>query len=314
MRAVSKVLAVVAILLAGTGLIGIGYTYTSSTDNTDNTVVSEYVVLTQTNYTFNDSAIFATDEITMPYTDFTSVITSLDGDNNTKIRITVSDRDKIDDYGIVKFFVSSTIDGDRHYAGFILTVTDVADTTPTITVDDNTIGSGTIGAAAGSGEYRFILQISGMKSQSTAKVSAETTLFILNGTDNLTAISGTDYSGKSLGTSALTADHSISTVDIKVRLASTGFKDLTDSGWIYVLVLTREGEASQYAYSIDGSNWSYAANGSLVLKEDKQYTSSLYLAGTKETDSSAYSWKDVPRTNGYVINNGKITFTYDSEN
>ena len=52
MNAISKVLAIVAIILAGSWLIGFAYSYTSASENTGNTSMSEYVVLSQSEYSF----------------------------------------------------------------------------------------------------------------------------------------------------------------------------------------------------------------------------------------------------------------------
>jgi len=57
MNSISKVLAIVGILLAGAWLIGFAYSYTSVSENTGNTTTSEYVVLNQSRYSFGSSSI-----------------------------------------------------------------------------------------------------------------------------------------------------------------------------------------------------------------------------------------------------------------
>ena len=75
MRAISKMLAVLGILLIGTCSIGVAYTYTSSTDNTDNTSQTEYVVLSQ-----EDGYTFGSKELT-----FTTVVIKDPQGTNPKI-------------------------------------------------------------------------------------------------------------------------------------------------------------------------------------------------------------------------------------
>ena len=57
MRCLSQILIILGILVAGTTLIGVSYSFTASTDNTDNTSQSEYVVLNQDSYSFGSAEL-----------------------------------------------------------------------------------------------------------------------------------------------------------------------------------------------------------------------------------------------------------------
>ena len=52
-------IAVIILLFAIFGLAGIGYAYTASTENTNNTTESQYILLSQSNYTFSAGASFS---------------------------------------------------------------------------------------------------------------------------------------------------------------------------------------------------------------------------------------------------------------
>ncbi len=305
--------AAMAVVILAAVFLQVGYAYTAMTQNTNNTVSSEYVVLSQTDYSFSNNAVFATDEITAQYSNFTYEVTSDTGAEDTIVCVTVSDRSTIAVYDIVKFRVSSTIQGVKHSAGFVLSITDTADSTPTITAADGAIVDGSIGAGTGSGSYAFNLKVDGMKSQPSAKASAAVTQYVMNGTTAITAVSGTNYAGKAVGDDTLKADHTTSTADLSIAVTSSGFTNLGSSGWMYILALTKDGETSQYAYSTNGSTWSYVSGSSWTLKENTAYTTTLYLAGYKAgTGSSAYAWEDVPSTDGAVITAGTVTFTHTS--
>ncbi len=304
--------AAAAVVILAAVFLQVGYAYTAMTQNTNNTVTSEYVVLSQTNYRFSNNAVFATDEITAQYSDFTSTVTSENGADDTVVCITVADRSTIAAYEIVKFRVMSTIQGVKHTAAFILSITSTDDSGKTITAADEEIVEGSIGAGSEDpGEYVFYLEVTGMKSQPSVKTGAAVTQYVMNGTGPITAISGTSYAGKAIGTDTLKADHTTSTADLNVAVTSSGFTDLGSSGWMYILALTREGETTQYAYSTNGSTWSYVSGSPWTLLENKEYTTTLYLAGHEAgTGTNAYAWEDVPRTNGAVITAGTVTFTH----
>ena len=57
MKLITKILVVVAIVLAGIGAIGFAYSYTSQSDNTGNSSYIEYVVIYQGNYSFGSGSI-----------------------------------------------------------------------------------------------------------------------------------------------------------------------------------------------------------------------------------------------------------------
>lgn len=98
MRTITKVLAILGVLLIGFSLIGVSYAYTSSTENTDNTTVSEYVVLSQPGgYSFGTTDATIKTKVTrdvngnplVTYTITGASSTSLTFNDNTYIGIRV---------------------------------------------------------------------------------------------------------------------------------------------------------------------------------------------------------------------------------
>ncbi len=306
------VLAFAALTLLGAVLVQTGFGSYSSTLSDEETVsvTSKYVNLSQTLYT--NTTLFSTDEVTTGYYGFTYEVESSAGADDTVILVTVADRSTLSSFGAVKFWVASAYSGAVHHAEVVLTLTSTADSIPTVAVDVDGTAGGSIGAKAdpGSGSYQFKIQVNGMYSQSTASVTAGATEYVLNKSVDVGTISGTAYAGKAFVTSVITADHSTQTSSMKLRVSTTGFADLGDSGWMYILKLTGSG-STQYAYSTDGENWTYASGGALTVAENSQYAAAFYLAGVK-SGSDATAWADVPGTDGAVVTDSVIEFTHDS--
>ncbi len=130
----------------------------------------------------------------------------------------------------------------------------------------------------------------------------------------MTQIGDVDYAGKAAVSSTFRAEHSTEAGSrLGLTVSTSGFTDLKESGWMYMLKLTGGG-TTQYAYSTDGSTWEYTSGAdNMTVTSGTEYGMVLYLAGL-ETSSSyyAYAWEDVPRTAGKVIDDGVITLTYDS--
>ncbi len=301
------------IIILAAVLVQAGYAYNTSVQ-ASGSIDAESTAIDITDGTFNNNAVLSTDEITAQYDGFTASVISDTGAADTVVRVTVTDRTTIASHEVLKFRVSSTIQGVKHSAGFILSVTDTADSTPMVTAADGEIVTGSIGAGTGSGEYQFDLKVTGMKSQPSAKASAAVTQYVMNGTVGIASISGTSYAGREIGSATLEVSDTATDSDLKVTLSTTNFTDLGDSGWIYILSLARDGEGTQYAFSTDGSTWSYTGGSScLELEKEAAYTAALYLAGTSGT-ACAYAWEDVPSTDGAVISGGTITFAHSNAN
>ncbi len=309
------VAAVVALIALSAAFLQMGFAYSTSVQASAS-ISAESMAIDITDGTFNTGAAFSTDEITAQYDAFTTEVVSTSGAADTVVRVTVTDRSTISSYDLVKFRVSSTIQGVKHSAGFVLSMSTTGDDIPMITAADGEIVTGSIGAATGSGQYQFDLKVTGMKSQASAKASAAVTQYVLKGaTANVATIGGTDYAGRAIGSSTLeVVDSTIADQELDVTLSTNGFADLGDSGWRYILSLTCVGKAAQYAYSTDGSTWNYSGDDCLILEKDVPYTAALYLAGIQASGSSTtiYAWNDIPSDDGTVISGGTITFAHSN--
>lgn len=115
----------------------------------------------------------------------------------------------------------------------------------------------------------------------------------------LDTLGGIEYYGKAIGSSTIRVEYSLSDPDpkdffVQVRnsaaLTHYGLADLSDSQWRYILKITADGKATQYAVT-DGSDadaWSYYINDNstyvaetnLVLADNiANYAVTFYLAG-----------------------------------
>ncbi len=302
--------AIATIVVLGIVFVHVGYAYNATTQNTDNSVSADYTVLGQTGYNFSDNAVFSSDEVVTALSGFTAEVTSEASADDTVVQITFADRSVLADLGPVQFWITSTIDRTVHRAAVTLTVTGTADNNPMFTVEDNvTTGTGTIGAGTGSGQYQFQIKVTDMTSQDSASATATYTQYIIRGAASLCTLSGTGIAGKEIGTDTLVAERASSDDAVNVRLTSSGFTDLGNGGWMYVLgVVPQSGGSAQYAYSTDGESWSYVSGTSLTLTNGTVYDAALYLAG-KDGTGYAYTAGKLP---GAPISDGRITFTFDS--
>ncbi len=303
---------------------GFGQYSSTLTDTETVAVISDYVNVSQTSYT-NDP-VFATTESntgltgakytgdTPPGTTwFSYKVESASGAEDTVVLVTITNRSCAATLAEMHFWITSAYNKTAHRAEVTLLPSSTADDVPEIEVDNDDSASGTIGVATGSGAYQFRIVVNGMTSQDNATMSAWYTKYSINAGTDLNTISGTQYSGKLVVSAVLTADRSVTeSGTLLLRAALYDFRDLSDSGWMYIMTMEPEGGGSvQYAWSSDGTTWTYASGSSFSLQEGSGYTASLYLAGIKD-EASAFSWREIPNDSGTVFADGTIIFTHDS--
>ncbi len=307
-------------------LMGVGIAYTASTENSSNSLSSEYVVLEQTNYNFVTADSFGYDTIVTKYRGFSFEVTSSEG-TDAVISIGITDAELAAGERIKVWIVSENADP-KEYASIDLTVRE--DTinpeyrSITVAVSGNTAGN--INPATEENTvitpYTFTITVTGMETLSGITVSMSRTAYMLNGTESI-AISGGSYIGKLAGTDSLRATRTAGTDMVPVKISSTGFADLTGKRWMYVIKITydadRNGDPAsndwdlnpQYAYSDSSGDWDYAANDCIELTPEKHYKTELFIAGPA---SGLYAVSPyIPcDSNGVLINNGTVQFMFDS--
>jgi hypothetical protein len=181
--------------------------------------------------------------------------------------------------------------------------------------NDTTAERGITVASSGSAYYILNVTITGLKHAGTFSVSFSKTVYQIDRATDLMSISGVLYAGKMLGDDKLRGDGTNHEGTIDVRLTSTGFSNQSSTGWLYVLELT-DGVSSQYAYSSNGSTWSYSngssSQSSLQLTSGVLYDTKLYFAGVKDASGNAFAQLLPINTGNAIITNGTITFTMDT--
>ena len=304
------VTAVIGLLLVGSGLA-----YNASTYVSDNTIEVEYAVLTQTNYNYTTSGDVDCNTMILKVPIAGCTIESDSEGDNTKATITIAGS-SLSQGDSMELWVKSSYD--KSSASMLLTAGTSGDNH--LTVDVNQKGkAGTIKAV--DGDYVFDVTVVGMLFHGEqTKVTASKAVYQIEAdVEQLCTISGKTYAGTSVGTDTLTADHTISgkTMLVKLHSDASKFKDLSGTDWKYILKVeytTGNSSTVQYAY-FDGSgtgDWSYAANGGLVMEDGKTYDTTLYIAGL-EGNGGAYSSQKLFESGDKLIENGAIQFKYDSE-
>ena len=155
----SKLLATIAlIIVAALAFSSIGIAYTATTQNTGNTISSEYAVLSQTYYNFTqDKNGFAYDTIVSKYEGCTYVANS-DENQDTVIEFTVSDRDTLKENDVLKIWVTSRYGGYNHFAGITVSIGTGDDTILQVPVGTTTTRDLQYSSTT-EGEYHFKLTV-----------------------------------------------------------------------------------------------------------------------------------------------------------
>ncbi len=322
MRSIGVILAVVGILLSGTLLIDIAYSYSGSTDNTGNTVSTEFVVLYQSDYSFtNGQSGFGYDQVVKKYGGYTFTATSQN--DAARVTISITDRSTIPVGTPVNLWITNT--ETKQYSGMKLIATNVANENPVFEPTLSTTNSSfQIGVGTGSGAYSFTVSISGMSCAQSSHISVSMSIpsYAVRASEQIT-INDTQYRGISAGNDTLRAERSTGSDMVAIVLSSTGFTDMQGKEWLYVVKLTYDMNTNgglsgndwdtspQYAYTDGHGTWSYSGSSCLKLTPDKNYITELYLAGPA---SGLYAISAYPPSgsNGKLIENGTISFMFDS--
>jgi len=302
-----------ALILCSVCLIDVGYSYTPSTENTGD-AVSEYVTLSQNDYEFVDGGRCGINTITADIDIVSTEFISSPGASNTQVRITVP-RSSLLSGGPLDLWVKTYYELDNHYGHAKISVSTGSDSGNIVISNDTTAERGITVASSGSAYYILNVTITGLKHAGTFSVSFSKTVYQIDRATDLMSISGVLYAGKMLGDDKLRGDGTNHEGTIDVRLTSTGFSNQGNTGWLYVLELT-DGVSSQYAYSSNGSTWSYSngssSQSSLQLTSGVLYDTKLYFAGVKDASGNAFAQLLPINTGNAIITNGTITFTMDT--
>ena len=96
--------------------------------------------------------------------------------------------------------------------------------------------------------------------------------------------------------------------DVYVQTVGTGFTDLSELGWYYVVKVSCDGESDQYVYW-DGNALSWTGTFDLAIDHDnitKTYTTELYIA---VPDEGFGGGGEIPPT---IVDDGTLRFVYSS--
>ena len=325
-RKLCTLLVLVVLVCSILSSVGAGYSYVAETVNSGNTSVSEYVVLSQTNYTLVDGVSSGFNTVVQRIPTTVSV-TSEDGASNTVITLTIagsdksfiSNNDKVDIWvkakdgtwaKILLWNINKKGHGTKNSAEITVTTGGTKTNPSTMNMNPDT---GT--------DYVITVTVTGMESYKTTTATLSRTIYSMEGDIDYLGKFGNDrISGRVIGSDTLRADRYPSDEPVLVTLSCTGFT--TPDKWRFVVKVTlHEGEtpggswdnSSQYATYI--SSWSYSANDGIKLSDGRVYDIELYFAGY-DGNSGEYAFASKPPlTNsgsGNLINNGSITFTFNS--